>query len=63
MMQHTTVTDYYYKMTQMELCCLHFLTGFLSIKIIKTNNLNQIIFIGLNLNYYLFYIVIHFQHS
>ena len=52
MMQHTTVTDNYYGMTQMKLYCLHFLTGFLSIKNIKTNSLNQIIFIELNLNYY-----------
>ena len=36
MMQHTTVTGNYYRMTQMELCYFHFLTGFLStIKIIK----------------------------
>ena len=35
MMQHTTVTDYYYKMTQIKLCCLHFLTWFLKIKNIE----------------------------
>ena len=39
MTQHTTVTGNYYRMTQNKLCCLHFLTGFLSIKIIK----NQIV--------------------
>ena len=35
MMQHTTVTCNYYRITQMNLCCLHFLTGFLSTKNIK----------------------------
>ena len=60
MMQRTTVTGNYYRMTQMKLCCLHFLTGFLSIKIFKKNSLNQIICIGSNLNYYSLYFVINF---
>ena len=53
MMQHTTVTDNYYRMTQMKQCCLHFFNRIsINKNIIKTNSLNQIIFIELNLNYY-----------